>query len=192
MNTEYEALFCDLDIESLKKKLISLGGNLVCEKTLQKRTNLHLPISTRDSRKWLRVRTKGDKTTLALKMILDQKMQGQKELEFDVPNYDKAVELLENIGCEVKAEQESYREIWAYKNIEITFDEWPFLEPYIEIEGQNEESVVNTANELGLDWKNAKFCTASKLYADKYGVTENYVENEVKSLIFGAFNPFIK
>jgi len=53
---------------------------------------------------------------------------------------------------------ESQKEICLIDGLEITIDEWPFLEPFVEIEGDSEESVKNVAEKLGFNYKDALFC----------------------------------
>jgi len=65
-------------------------------------------------------------------MINGDKIENQKELCLEVNSFDKAVEFLELIGCKPKSFQENKREIWELDNIEITINEWPFLEPLVE------------------------------------------------------------
>lgn len=36
-------------------------------------------------------------------------------------------------------------------------DEWPWLKPFIEIEGETEEVIKATAEKLGLSWSDAVF-----------------------------------
>ena len=47
-------------------------------------------------------------------------------------------------------------------------DEWPWVEPYIEIEGESEEAVRDTVSKLGLSWDDAKFGGVNTLYKEKY------------------------
>ena len=100
--------------------------------------------------------------------------------------------LLESIGCEKKAYQESKRESWELDNVDITIDEWPFLEPYVEIEGKSEEKVKQVAEKLGFEYAKALFCSVDTLYNKKYGVSEDIINNHTPEIIFSGKNPFIK
>jgi hypothetical protein len=68
----------------------------------------------------------------------------------------------------------------------------PKHEPYIEIEGSSEEAVKQTAEKLGLDYSKALFCSVDTLYARKYGLSEDYICNEIKRICFEEENPFVK
>ena len=70
-------------------------------------------------------------------------------------------------------------------------DEWPFLESFVEIEGKSEKEVKKVSEKLGFDYKDAVFGPVGILYSEKYGVTEEFVNNEVKEILFDENNPFI-
>ncbi|MNT60176.1 hypothetical protein D3C72_1977360 [compost metagenome] len=47
-------------------------------------------------------------------------------------------------------------------------DEWPWLAPYMEIEGPSEEKVKNVAEQLGVAWEDAVFGGVANAYALQY------------------------
>ncbi len=190
MDTEYEAVFTGVKVEDVQNKLRQLGAKLLKSRYLQRRTTLQLPISHRSDNKWLRVRDEGDRITLALKAIEGEGIAGQKELQVNVSSYKDTVLLLEAIGAEKKSEQESYRELWLLNKVEVVIDEWPFLQPYIEIEAKSDKEVRLVAEKLGFSWTDARFCNVTKLYSEKYNTPENFLDH-VKELTFAGHNPFI-
>ncbi len=70
--------------------------------------------------------------------------------------------------------QESRRETWKLGSTEIVLDVWPWLNPYIEIESENEETVRGVAADLGLDWKNAIFGDVMAAYRTQYPHLKEY------------------
>src|SRR3989344_1894216 len=44
--------------------------------------------------------------------------------------------------------------------------------------------------ELGFEWSNAKFCAVGTLYAEKYGITEDKINNQIPKIVFKMENPF--
>ena len=191
MNIEYEATFANINKDEIRERL--KGVDAVCERSeyLQKRIPFHLPKEKRSDNAWLRVRDEGGNVTLSLKVIDGDKIENQKELLLHVDNFNTAVQLLEAIGCESKSYQETNRELWKLNDTEITIDEWPFLEPFVEIEGNSEKAVRRVAEKLGFDWDNALFCAVGKLYEMKYGIPEKEI-NLAKKIVFGMENPFVK
>lgn len=141
MKTEYEATFENVDKDGIRDQLKKAGAKLVRPEFLQKRVTLNLPSGHEIQKAWVRVRDTGEKFTLTLKIHDGDGIGKQKELEFEIGDFNDAVEFLEKIGCRKKSYQESKRELWLMDGVEITIDEWPFLEPYVEIEGESEKKV---------------------------------------------------
>src|SRR3989344_4356730 len=152
MYTEFEATFTNVRKEDIRAKLTRAGAKLIKKEFLQKRTVFNLPKGHEINGGWLRVRDEGDKITMSLKIVDGNKIENQKEIQLLVDSFNEAVKLLETVGAAKKAYQESKRELWKLDNIEITIDEWPFLEPFIEIEGHSEYEVKNVAAKLGFDY----------------------------------------
>jgi adenylate cyclase class 2 len=170
-----------------------MQNRLVRPEFLQKRKTFYIPGNDYEKTgAWARVRDEGDKITLSYKVIKGNKIEGQKEATVVVDNFDKAVSILENIGCRVKSYQETKRELWMLDGVEITIDEWPFLEPLVEIEGKTEKDVKKASEKLGFDYKNAFFGCVSTNYSKKYGPDEYFINNNIPKIVFDMKNPFIK
>ncbi len=141
---------------------------------------------------WIRVRDEGDKITMSYKAIEGDKIENQKEIELIVSDFDKAIDFLETIGCKKKAYQENKRELWNLDNVEICIDEWPFLEPFVEVEGKSEKEVKAVSEKLGFDYSNAWFCAVGLIYSKKYNIPPEVIDNEIKEITFDIENPFLK
>ena len=139
-----------------------------------------------------RVRDEGEKITMSLKIVDGNKIENQKEIQLKIDNFNEGVSFLEATGATKKAYQESKRELWELNGVEITIDEWPFLEPFVEIEGRSEDEVKKVANKLEFDYSKAKFCAVDTLYSEKYGVSEDRINNHTPEVIFEMDNPFEK
>ena len=191
MNIEYEATFLDVNKNEMRKRLKGAGAILVRPEYLQKRIPFHLPKDKRSKDAWLRVRDEGDKITLSLKIVDGEKIEDQKEICLIVNDFNEAVKLLESIGCEKKSYQETKRELWKLDNVEITIDEWPFLEPFVEIEGHSEEEVKRVSEKIGFNYSESLFCAVGKLYKMKYGIYPDEI-NTIEKIVFDMKNPFLK
>lgn len=191
MYIEFEATFTKINKDIVRAKLVSVGAKLLRKEFLQKRAVFNLPSGHEIKGGWLRVRDEGDKTTMSLKIVNGDKIENQKEIQLKIDNYYEAIEFLNTIGASEKAYQETKRELWILDDVEITIDEWPFLEPFIEIEGKSEEDVKKATSKIGLNYSKAKFCSVDTLYSEKYGFSEDKFNNHSPKVIFDMENPFI-
>ncbi len=193
MAIEYEATYLNINKDEYRIKLKNLGAELLRAEYKQKRYNFDLQSLGRNFWEWARVRDDGDKITMAYKCIpIDSSMEEQKEVEFDISDMDLGVEFLESLGARMTNYSETLRERWVLGWVEIDIDTWPYLEPYIEIEGRNKEEVVKVSELLGFDFKDAKFCGAGEIYEMKYGLHPDKIsKDKVIRLTFEDKNPFI-
>lgn len=192
MNIEYEATFTNIDKNGMRAKLRKAGAKLIRPEFLQKRTVLHLPKGCKIKDGWLRVRDEGNKITTTLKVVDGVKIHNQKEINLEVDDFEKANQFLAAIGCVKKAYQESKRELWILDGAEITIDEWPFLEPILEIEGKSEKAVKSVCKKLKLDYSKALFCAIGAIYSRKYDIPEYVINNKTPKIVFKMKNPFKK
>lgn len=191
MKIEFEATFPNIDKNEIREKLKKAGAKLIRSEFFQKRVAFNLPKNHEIKGGWLRVGDEGNKITLSLKIVNGNKIEDQKEICLEVNDFKEAELLLTTIGCKRKAYQESKRELWNLDGVEITIDEWPFLEPYIEIEGKSEKDVCNTSKKIGFDYKDALFCSVDTLYSKKYGIPEDIINNHTPEILFNGKNPFV-
>ena len=168
MKTEIEVKFLDVDFNLLREKLTQLGATCVQPMRLMRRVIIEPPeLAEKDA--FVRVRDEGDKVTLTYKQFDDHTaFSGVQEIEVSVSDFDATVALLARVGLPHKSFQESRRETWAYKRAEIVLDKWPWLSPYIEIEGTSEDDVKEVAADLGFDWSEAVFGSVTVAYQAQY------------------------
>ena len=176
MNTEIEATFLEVEHSELRQKLEVVGAQLVQTETEMRRTIYDYPDLRLDKMAaWIRVRDEGGRITMGFKHRQAETLEGMKEIEFDVSSYDDAKQFMEAIGLTVKAEQESRRETWEHDGCEIMLDTWPWIPPYVEVEGPSEVKVRALSEELGLDWDQAVFDSADGIYQKYYDVTRTEI-----------------
>ncbi len=87
---------------------------------------------------------------------------------------------------------ENYREEWINEDntIFVTIDYFPFLNPYIEIEGKNEEIVKKYSDLLGFDFsEHYGGGYIGDFYKIQYNLPENF--EYPNSLVFNMKNIFI-
>ncbi len=191
MEIEYEATFTNINKEAIRQKLQDAGATLVKPEFLQKRSVFKMPTGNEIKGGWLRVRDEGDKITMSLKIVDGDKIENQKEICLKIDSFENGAYLLRMTGCVEKAYQENMRELWHLGDTEITIDEWPFLEPFVEIEAKSEEAVRTASKKLDFDYAQAKFCAVGTLYSEKYGFHEDRFNNETPKIVFEMKNPFL-
>lgn len=179
MQTEIEAKFLDVDHDELRKKLRQLGAEQLQANRLMRRKNFDYPDLRleKDHVGWVRVRDEGDKVTLAYKQLNDRTLEGTKEISIEVDDFDKACLFLEAIGLELQSYQETKRESWLLDGAEVELDEWPWIKPFVEIEGHSEADIQSVAEKLGLDWQKAVHGSVEVAYQAEYDVTEEEVDH---------------
>ena len=190
MQIEYEATYTNIDKDEIRQKLENAGATLVRSEYLQKRVVFNLPDGINLKGGWLRVRDEGNRITLSLKIVEGTSIESQREVLLEVNSFENAEELLMLLGARKKAYQENKRELWNINGVEITIDEWPFLEPFVEIEGDSEDAVKQTSELLGFNYSDALFCSITTLYSKKYHLPEATINNDVPKIIFAMKNPF--
>ena len=192
MNIEYEATFANIDKDDIRAKLKKLGAKLVYPEFLQKRYVFELPKGHEKKETWLRVRQEHDKTTLSIKSCDGENLEEQKEIDITIDDMEKGRAVLNAIGCQQSSYWENTRELWKLKDVEITLDTWPFLEPGIEIEGQSKKAIKEVSEKLGFNWKEAIFASVCFQYSKKYNIPRDRIYSEIPKITFDMENPFLK
>lgn len=167
MNTEFEAKFVDIDHDKIRAKLKELGATLVHPMRLMRRAIIEND-ALKKNNGFIRVRDEGDRTTLTYKQFNNLSIDGAKESEVIVSDFQNTLKILESAGLYYNSLQESRRETWLFEDAEIVLDEWPWLNPYIEIEANSEDDVKHATNKLGLDWNEAIFGDVMAAYRKQY------------------------
>ena len=160
----------------MRERLKKTGATLVRPEYLQKRIPFHLPGALRSNGKFVRVRDEGDKITFSYKQLIDRTLEGTKEICVEVNNFEKTCDLLMAVGFDIKSYQETKRERWDFDGVEVTIDTWPWIQTFVEIEGESEEKLKQTAQKLDLDWNKALFGSVENAYQDIYDVTEEEID----------------
>lgn len=181
MKNEIEAQFLDINKDEMRAKLKEIGAECVKPEVLMKRV-----VFNTGPHSFARVRDEGGgKIVMTYKNVADDKsILGTKEVNLEIENYEDGVLFLKGCGLEVCAEQESYRETWEYEGVEICIDEWPWIPPFIEIEGPSENKVWEVAEKLGFNKSQAKFGSVDTTYQHYYGIDTDVVNLHTPKILF--------
>ena len=169
MKPEIEAKFLNVDFDDIRAKLIRLGAKCITPMRMMRRVVFdHQDDRLRSEHAWVRVRDEGDKITLTYKQTEEKSFGGAKEIELQIDNYEKALDFFVAIGMKQLSDQETMRETWRLGDAEVVLDEWPWLNPFIEIEAATKTEVQTIANNLGLAWSDAVFGSVTTAYRLQY------------------------
>lgn len=167
MQSEIEAKFINANHDEMRDKLRLIGAKCEEPMRLMRRVVVHNSAMTAKNA-FLRVRDEGHRVTMTYKQFDADSIDGAKELEVVVSDFDTMVAALDASGLKHDTYQESKRENWRVGGVEIMLDEWPWLNPYVEIESSNERAVRQTAEKLGLSWDAAVFGGVANVYLAQY------------------------
>ncbi len=167
MNSEIEAKFINIDHDRMRTTLKDLGATIEQPERMMRRVVVRNQLMT-EKNAFLRVRDEGYRTTITYKQFDADSIDGAKEYEVIVSDFDEAINIFKESGLVYDTYQESRRENWRLGNVEIMLDQWPWLNPYMEIEGPAEADVRHVAAQLGLDWKDALFGGVANIYLKQY------------------------
>lgn len=167
-HTEYECTILNIDLESFKSKLESLGAENKGELLQRRYVYDYNPV---EKNKWIRLRTNGKKTTLALKEITDKtKIGGTEELEIEVSDFDGTNQILEKLGYVHRNYQENKRHSYILNGVSIEIDSWPLIPTYVEVEGSSESEVLKTLEILGFNESDITTLDVESIYREIYGI----------------------
>lgn len=167
MKTEFEAKFINVDINDIRNRLKQNGATLEKPMHEMKRVTIDTPeMKKKDA--FVRIRDEGDKTTITYKQFDSLSVDGAKEHEIVVDSFNEAVSLFSAAGLKYGSFQESRRETWVLSGAEVVIDQWPWLNPYIEVEGTSSEHVQQVAEKLGFKWNTALFGDVMAAFRAQY------------------------
>jgi len=152
---EVEVKFkADKDIEDRIRSM----AEFVCEK---EEIDLYFNSPVRDFRKSdeaLRIRKDSEGVKITYKgPKIDPETKTREEIEIEVDDYEKAVELLRRLGFVPVREVAKRRRIYKLENVTICFDEVKELGTFVEIEIKSEDlesakrKIFEIARQLGFD-----------------------------------------
>ena len=167
MTKEIEAKFLNVDIVNIRNRLVKLGAVLKIPMRMMRRVMIKTQEMANENA-FLRIRDEGDKITMTYKRVSALTVDGSEEVEVIVNSFENAIEVMSASGLKYETYQESKREEWLLRDVQVVIDEWPWVNPFVEIEGKNEYEVMEAARLLAFDWNDAVFGSVTSVYNDKY------------------------
>lgn len=172
MPTEYEAKILDIAPGEIATLITAKGGTQTREPTLMRRRVYD--IISGDASTWIRLRDTGSETTLCVKKIHDDTIDGTEEVESGVDDFDTTNELLGMMGFRPKSYQENRRTSFTLDGARLEIDTWPLIPPYLEIESESRDHVLQVAAILGYPEEQLTAENTTKIYG-RYGIDLNTI-----------------
>lgn len=147
VSTEFEAKALNIDPDVVAGVILEAGGVHVADRLMRRYVYDIVP---GDKSRWIRLRDNGTESTLCVKQIISAEIDGVREVEIEISDFEATNALLGMLGFTPKAYQENRRSSWKLDGVRLEIDSWPLIPPYLEIEGDSVEQVHETAERLGL------------------------------------------
>lgn len=165
ITTEYEAKILAVDPDLIVGRIKRAGGTHVADRLMRRYVYDIVP---GDESTWIRLRDTGRETTLCVKQIISDAIDGVREVEVNVSDFAAANALLGMLGFAPKAYQENRRSSWRLGSVRLEIDSWPLIPPYLEIEADSTEQVHAAAQRLGFQVAQLTAENTTAVYA-RYG-----------------------
>lgn len=161
MKTEIEARLLECDVEEIIKSLEENNATFVGDWLQMRYCYDFKPVQENS---WIRLRTNGKETTLTIKEIANSKIDGTKECEIVVSDFNTTDEILNKLGYTARSKQENRRIRYILDNVEIDIDFWPFIPTYVEFEAQRQQDIENVCKKLNIDFENLTTMDVASIY----------------------------
>ena len=177
MHTEIEERILEINVEEITQKLKKLNAIKLGE-WYQKR--YVYDFNPKRENEWIRLRDTGKEITLTYKNVEKNTIDGTKELEIEVSDFEETNQLLNILGYKSKAYQENKRIRYILNEIEIDIDSWPLIPTYMEIEAKSIKEIKEIEKLLEIDKEKITILNCQDIYKDIYKIDID----EIKELKF--------
>lgn len=186
---EYEIKVLDINVPQIRKKLKEIGCKKVHKAKKFRRNVYYLCDEKTDG--FVRVRDEGTNVTITTKIYKNKDFPEETEISIH-EDFDTATRLLETMGFNHKAYQESIREKYSHPLAhEIVIDNIPGIPSYMEIDCHTKENLDKLIQLLEVDTKQIRTGSFDKQFLEYYGIEKQEFTN-TKKLNFKEIREQIK
>lgn len=173
MKNEIEIRLLNCNEEDIIKKLEDNKASFVGEWLQIRKCYDFTPVKENS---WIRLRTNGLETTLTIKEIQNDKIDGTKELEIVVSDFNDTDEILNKLGYVSRSNQENKRIRYMLDGVEVDIDSWPYIPSYVEFESDSEEKIKNVCKKLNINFDELTTMDVTSIYKH-YGYGSEAMNN---------------
>lgn len=170
---ELEVKILDINEWDVKRKLSELGAKELRESDFKRYVYDFSPL---DLNKWIRLRTDGNKSSLTIKEISSDNIDGTRESEIEVSNFDTTHSILQELWYQHKSYQENKRKSYILDDVNIEIDSWPMIPTYLEIEWSSEKWILDIVKKLWYNINDVTSINTKKVYSH-YGINLEEYKN---------------
>ena len=186
MKTEIEARLLECNESEIIRKLEEHNAQFIGDWIQIRHCYDFNPVNPNS---WIRLRTNGEETTLTIKEIQDSSINGTKEWEIVVSDFNIADEMLNKMGYQARSVQENRRIRYVLDDVEIDIDLWPKIPSYVEFESENVELIKKVCKKLGINYESLVTLDVMSIY-EHYGIdlesiSKICLEKDRKNKMFG-------
>jgi len=154
MQVEHEIKYPDIDIEKITLQIEKLGAEKVMDRFMYKRFICDL-----NDHSFIRLRTTPKGASITIKESNGDWAGHLLEQEMFINNFDEGKlfvkwfiknNLITNPNLRY---QENIRTMYKLDEIEFCIDEWPLIDPFLEIETPDEKTLIDIVKKLELDFE---------------------------------------
>ncbi len=165
MHIEFEARLLEVDVKKFITKLKNSGAQFKGDWLQIRNCYDFTPVQENS---WIRLRTNGEETTLTIKEVGSHKIDGTKECEIVVSDFNTTNEILNKLGYKARSKQENRRIRYMLDGVEIDIDFWPLIPTYVEFEAESEEKIKQVCKKLDINYNSLTTLDVASIYS-KYG-----------------------
>jgi adenylate cyclase class 2 len=173
VSTEFEAKVLNIDPDDVAGRILAAGGEHVADRFMRRYV---YDVARGDASRWIRLRDTGTEITLCVKQIVSDEIDGVREVEVEVSDFEATNGLLAILGFSPKAYQENRRSSWLLRGVRLEIDSWPLIPPYLEIEADSTAEVQATAAVLGFEDEQLTAENTTNVYA-RYDLDLTKIDN---------------
>lgn len=174
MTDEIELKFIEIDKDFIFAKIEKTGAIKKYDKIFKATAFNGLDFSTKDSnKKYLRVRDEGDVVCLTYKSpAKDDKLHIREEIEVEVKEFQKTIEILSKVGLEagpIITKRRIHYEIETFENmgkVSFEIEEYSKIPIFLEIEVSNIEQMSKICKLLGLNISKGRREMITEIYPE--------------------------
>ena len=192
MGKEYEIQILDINISKMRKIIKENKGKKIHKNIRFERAVFHR--CNNKVKSFARVRNEGKDTTMTVKIYNNPKFPDEYEVTIK-ENFETGKKFLEALNLKMKAYQETYREKWTLpiKGVhEITFDTWPGIPTYMEIDCDNKKTLDKVIKLFNPSKDKITYGASGAKYELYYGIPKNKFDNHIPLVTFKSIDKQIK